>query len=77
MRAKERDVLRSQIKDTELDFIYPIPKEVGNLWNAPSDGSSFKFSGFEEYYFFMTDQNNSKPARKEAWKTWKKDMIGK
>jgi hypothetical protein len=50
MRAKERDMLILQMRYPETDYSYPIPREVGNLWDAPSDGGSgWMYSGFEDY----------------------------
>ena len=83
MRAKERDLFRLQMKFPEEDYFYPIPKEVDDLWHAPSDGGShLMYSSFNHYFFMETHPNwhwgNLKiPTRKEAWKVWIKEMIGK
>jgi len=84
MRAKERDLLRLQIKYPENDYCYPIPEEVDDIWAAPSDGGSqWMYSGFEHYFHEMTRPrmywyaSHDYPTRKEAWKTWKRDVIGK
>ena len=83
MRAKERDLLIQQIKYPEIDYIYPIPKEVGDLWDAPSDGGSqWMYSGFEHYYFEETHPRWSwvtvkAPTRQEAWKEWITKLVGK
>ena len=86
MRAKERDLLNLQLKHPEEDYCYPIPKEVGDLWNAPSDGGScWMYSGFEHYYFEQTRQRwyswsplpEKIPTREEVWKEWVTDLVGK
>jgi len=85
MRAKERDLLILQKKHLEDDYIYPDPKEVSDLWNAPSDGGSqWMYSGFEQYYFekihpclrwsWLTVEI---PTRKAAWKEWITKWVGK
>jgi len=82
MRAKERDLFILQMKNPEEDYCYPVPKEVGNLWDAPSDGGSqWMYSGFEHYYFEETHARWSwvtteSPTREEAWKEWVR-FIGK
>jgi len=82
MRAKERDLLIQQQKYPERDFCYPIPREVDNLWSAPSDGGSYwMYSGFEHYYSEETHLRwslvKTEPlSRDEAWKEWIK-FIGK
>jgi hypothetical protein len=44
-----------QMKYPENDYSYPIPKEVSDLWDAPSGGGShWMYSGFEDYYFRRT-----------------------
>jgi hypothetical protein len=40
MRTRERDLLIQQKKYPETDYCYHIPKEAGDLWNAPSNGGS-------------------------------------
>ena len=84
MRAKERDLLNLQIKFPENDYCYPIPREIDDLWVAPSDGGSYwMYSGFEHYFHEMTRPywywwgSREIPTRDEAWKTWKRDLIGK
>ena len=83
MRAKERDLLIQQRKYPEDDYCYPVSKEVGDLWNAPSDGGSqWMYSGFEHYYFEKTHLSwswfvSKIPTRKEAWKEWVITMVGK
>ena len=83
MRAKERDLLNLQIKFPERDYCYPIPREVDNLWNAPSDGGSYwMYSGFNHYFYDETHprwpwESRDIPTCEKAWKTWIKDMIGK
>jgi hypothetical protein len=83
MRAKERDLLLRQIKETETDFCYPIPREVGDLWCAPSDGGTcFAYTGFNDFYFQQTHPrfhwlfHRETPTRSEAWKEWVR-YIGK
>jgi hypothetical protein len=82
MRARERDMLRLQMKYPEKDYCYPIPREVSDLWDAPSDGGSqWMYSGFEQYYFEETHPRWSWlrteiPIREHAWKEWKK-LMGK
>jgi hypothetical protein len=83
MRAKERDLLILQQKFPENDYCYPIPKEVSDLWDAPSDGGSqWMYSGFEHYYFeeihprwpWITGETLT---RKAAWKKWITELVGK
>jgi len=82
MRAKERDLLNLQLKHSEEDYCYPIPKEVSDLWDAPSDGGSqWMYSGFEHYYFEETHPRwpwitTEIPTREAAWKEWVR-FIGK
>ena len=83
MRAKERDLLRLQQKYPEMDYSYPIPREVDNLWTAPSDGGSYwMYSGFEHYYFEETHPRwpwivGKIPSREAAWKEWIRKLVGK
>jgi len=83
MRARERDLFRLQLKYPENDYCYPVPKEVGDLWNAPSDGGSqWMYSGFEHYYFEETHPHwpwitTEIPTREAAWKEWITELIGK
>ena len=83
MRAKERDLFRLQMKFPEDDYCYPIPREVDDIWSAPSDGGScWMYSGFNHYFFEETHPHwlwgsIEIPSRKEAWKVWIKDMVGK
>jgi hypothetical protein len=83
MRAKERDLLIQQMKYPEDDYCYPVPREVDNLWNAPSDGGSqWMYSGFEHYYFKRTHPRRpwnatEIPTREDAWKDWIKSYMGK
>jgi len=83
MRAKERDLFNLQMKYPEEDYCYPIPKEVGDLWDAPSDGGSqWMYSGFEHYYFEETHPRwtwitTEIPTREAAWKEWIISLIGK
>jgi len=83
MRARERDLLIQQNKYPEIDYCYPIPKEVGDLWDAPSDGGSqWMYSGFEHYYFEQSHPRwswvKTEPLTREAaWKEWIVEMIGK
>ena len=84
MRAKERDLLRLQIINLENDYCYPIPREVDSIWCAPSDGGSYwNYSGFEHYFYEQTRPrhycwaSHDCPTREEAWKSWKRDIIGK
>ena len=78
MRAKERDLLLQQQKYPEKDFCYPIPREVDDLWNAPSDGGSqWMYASFEHYYFEETHRrwswiSREVPTRETAWKEWVK-----
>jgi hypothetical protein len=51
MRAKERDMLILQMKYPEDDYSYPVPREVSDIYCAPSDGGSqWMYSGFEHYF---------------------------
>ena len=83
MRARERDLLFLQKKHLEDNYIYPVPKEVSDLWNAPSDGGShWMYSGFEHYYFEET--HHCWPwsiekiiTRTTAWKGWITKWVGK
>ena len=83
MRARERDLFRLQLKYPENNYCYPVPKEVGDLWNAPSDGGSqWMYSGFEHYYFEETHPRWSwitteSLTREAAWKEWVTELIGK
>jgi hypothetical protein len=83
MRARERDLLNLQRKYPENDYCYPIPKEVGNLWDAPSDGGSqWMYSGFEHYFFEEIHPRwswvTTEPlTRKAAWKEWITMLVGK
>ncbi|MCL2244284.1 MAG: hypothetical protein FWC03_07425 [Treponema sp.] len=84
MRVKERDLLNQQKKFPEDDYCYPYPREIDDLWCAPSDGGShWMYSGFNHYFFEQTHPllywwgSSEIPTRDEAWKEWKKDMIGK
>jgi len=83
MRAKERDLLFRQMKYPENDYSFPIPKEVGDLWDAPSDGGSqWMYSGFEHYYFEETHSRwpwvtVKSPTREAVWKEWITKWIGK
>lgn len=84
MRAKERDLLISQMKNPEVDFIFPVPNEVGNLWTAPSDGGShWMYHDFNHYYYnslhprwIRSWMKEEIPTREEVWKDWVK-FIGK
>ena len=85
MRARERDLLNLQMKYPECDYCYPIPKEVGDLWDAPSDGGSqWMYSGFEHYYieqtrprwYWWSSLPESTPTRESAWKEWV-SLVGK
>jgi hypothetical protein len=81
----ERDLFIRQMKHPDEDYCYPIPKEAGNLWNAPSDGGShWNYYNFEHYYFEETQSRfcwwglkRDIPTREEAWKTWIKVFVGK
>ncbi|MCL2180520.1 MAG: hypothetical protein FWB83_05280 [Treponema sp.] len=84
MRAKERDLLNLQLKFPEDDFCYPIPREVDDLWSAPSDGGAqWMYSGFNHYFFYQTHpqwnpwSDREVPTREEAWKEWKRSVIAK
>ncbi|GHV76569.1 hypothetical protein AGMMS49942_13900 [Spirochaetia bacterium] len=83
IRTRERDMLILQMKHLENDYSYPVPREVGDLWDAPSDGGSqWMYSGFGEYYFEETHPHwpwtiGTVPTREEAWKEWVAMMIGK
>jgi len=71
------------MKHPEKDYCYPIPKEVGDLWDAPSDGGSqWMYSSFEHYYFEETRPcwswiTREIPTREVAWKEWVIGLIGK
>jgi hypothetical protein len=84
MRARERDMLILQMKYPENDYCYPIPREVDDIYCAPSDGGShWMYAGFEEYYFERIHPYwrpwgiGTVPTREEAWKKWVTTMIGK
>jgi hypothetical protein len=83
MRARERDLLIQQMKYPENDYSYPVPKEAGDLWDAPSDGGSqWMYSGFEDYYFDETHPrwswiSGDVLTREQAWKEWITTMVGK
>jgi hypothetical protein len=82
MRARERDMLRLQMKYPEKDYCYPISREVSDLWDAPSDGGSqWMYSGFEQYYFEEIHPRwpwlrTEILTREDAWKEWIK-LMGK
>jgi hypothetical protein len=79
----ERDLLNLQLKHSEEDYCYPLPKEAGDIWAAPSDGGSqWMYSGFEHYYFEETHPRwswvKAEPLTREAaWKEWVISLIGK
>jgi hypothetical protein len=86
MRAGERDLLIFQKKYPEKDYCYPVPREAGDIYDAPSDGGSWwMYSGFEHYYFERTHPRwywrswllEKILTRKEAWKEWVTEMMGK
>ena len=83
MRAIERDLLIQQKKYPEKDYCYPVPREVDNIWNAPSDGGSqWMYSGFEHFYFEKTHPcwpwiEPTIPSREAAWKEWITKWAGK
>ena len=84
MRAKERDLFIRQIKFPDDDYCYPIPEEIEDIYCAPSDGGSYwMYSSFEHYYHEITHPHWSYygslefPKRKEAFKEWKKNLVGK
>ena len=83
MRAKGRDLLRLQVKFPENDYCYPVPREVDDIYSAPSDGGSYwMYSGFNHYFYEETHPrwpwvSDELLTREEAWKKWKKEMIGK
>jgi hypothetical protein len=76
-------MFRLQIKHPETDCCYPIPKEVGDLYDAPSDGGSqWIYSGFRQYYFEETHPRwpwvtGEIPGREETWKKWITKWVGK
>jgi hypothetical protein len=82
----ERDLLILQKKYPEKDYCYPVPREAGDIYDAPSDGGSqWMYSGFEHYYFERTHPRwhqwsrllEKTLSRKEAWKEWVTEMVGK
>ena len=84
MRAKERDLFRLQMKFPENDYCYPIPREVDNIYSAPSDGGSqWMYSSFEDYFYEQTRPRHYRwgswdiPTREEARREWKKNLVGK
>jgi hypothetical protein len=85
MRARERYLFSLQLKYPEDDYCYPVPREAGDLWNAPSDGGSqWMYSGFEHYYFKETHPGwcsplmiTEIPTRENAWKEWITKYLGK
>jgi hypothetical protein len=76
-------MLRLQMRHPETDYCYPIPKEVSDLYDAPSDGGSqWIYSGFPQYYFEKTHPRwpwvtGEIPTREEAWKKWITKWVGK
>jgi hypothetical protein len=72
-----------QMKYPEGDYCYPVQREIGDLWCAPSDGGSqWMYSGFKHYFFENTHPHwpwisRDIPTREEAWKEWITIMIGK
>jgi hypothetical protein len=83
MRAMERDLLILQKKYPEKDYCYPIPREAGDIYDAPSDGGSqWMYSGFEHYYFNRTHPRwtwgiKETLTREVVWKEWVTEMMGK
>jgi hypothetical protein len=82
MRARERDMFILQMKYPENDYSYPVPREVSDIYSAPSDGGShWMYSGFKDYYFRRTHPRwgwtGAVPTRRETWKEWVTRMIGK
>ena len=84
MRAKERDLLLLQMKFPDDDYCYPIPREVDDIYSAPSDGGTqWMYSGFEHYFYEQTHPRYywlgswDIPTREEAWKDWIKNWVGK
>jgi hypothetical protein len=78
----ERYLLIQQMKYPEDDYCYPIPREAGNIYLAPSDGGSqWMYSGFEHFYFERTHSRWSwarEPLTREVvWKEWVTEMVGK
>jgi hypothetical protein len=77
MRARERDLFSRQMKFPDEDLCYPIPREVDDIYNAPSDGGSYwQYSGFEHYFFEVTHprwscwEKDEVPTRETAWTDW-------
>jgi hypothetical protein len=72
-----------QTKYPEDDYCYPVPREVGDIYDAPSDGGSqWMYSGFNDFYFEKLSPRwpwltRDIPTREEAWKEWVTTMIGK
>jgi hypothetical protein len=55
MRAREREIFCRQMKFPDDDLCYPIPREVADIYNAPSDGGSqWMYSGFEHWTCSIT-----------------------
>jgi hypothetical protein len=83
MRARERDLLILQLKFPTDDYCYPIPREVDDIYSAPSDGGSYwRYSGFEHYYFEQTHHcwsyvRREYLSRETAWKEWITKLKGK
>lgn len=83
MRTMERDMLRVQLHYPEKDYCYPVPREAGNIYDAPSDGGShWMYSGFEHYYFEETHPlwswvKTETLDRAAAWKVWITKWVGK
>jgi hypothetical protein len=79
----ERNLLNLQQKYPEKDYCYPVPREAGNIYDAPSDGGSqWMYSGFEHYYFERTHPrwiwSKTEPLTRQAvWKEWITEMVGK
>lgn len=88
LRRKTKQILHHQIRRPDEDFMYPIAREVANLWAAPSDGGAhWQYHDFEHYYREDIDRwyrcrqwqyysGQPFPTREEAWKEFIK-MYGK
>jgi hypothetical protein len=76
-------MFQQQLKFPELDLCYPIPREVDDIYSAPSDGGSYwMYSGFNHYYFEATHSRwpwitGEIPTREDSWKQWITKCIGK
>jgi hypothetical protein len=85
-RSRERDILKLQEKYPEDDLVYPIFKEIANLWASPKDGSAY-FVAYNFEHFFQNKiirwhdirwrWREPFPTRETEWVNWIRNYIGK